>query len=445
MLFRSADLAHALGGTHHGPDISITSVSIDSRTCADGSLFVPVVYERDGHDYIRPALENGAVAYLSSRGPVAGTGSATFIEVPDTGAALLRIGSVARDRLPDRVVAVTGSVGKSTVKDLAGSVLSRRWRTLVSPGNYNNELGLPLALANADEGSEALMLEMGARGIGHIAQLCAVARPSVGIVTMVAAVHTEVFGSIDDVARGKAELVEALPAHGFAVLNADDARVAAMAQRTEAGVVTFGQRGDIRAEDVSVDDRQRAGFHLRSPWGGADVKLSVHGVHNVANALAAAGAGLVLGLGPEEVAAGLGEARLSHWRMEITTAPSGAVVINDAYNASPVSVDAALRTAAALPARRHIVVLGAMAELGPEGPDEHRRMGRLAADLGFHLLAVGTDLYGPTPTSDWEAALDAVGRLQPGLGEGDVVLVKGSRVLGLERLAVALTEVAEDH
>jgi UDP-N-acetylmuramoyl-tripeptide--D-alanyl-D-alanine ligase len=400
-------------------------------------LFVPVVYERDGHDFISAAVRSGAVAYLTHR-PVPDDVDAVALEVPDTGEALLQLGSRARDRLTDRVVAVTGSVGKSSVKDMTGAVLARRWRTLVSPGNYNNELGLPLTLANAEEDAEALMLEMGARGIGHIAQLCEVARPAVGIVTMVAAVHTEVFGSIDEVARGKGELIEALPEDGFAVLNAEDPRVMGMAARTRASVVTFGEGAEVRAEEVAADEQLRARFALVSPWGRASVVLAAHGMHNVTNALAAAGAGLALGIGPEEVAAGLSEARLSHWRMEITTGPDGEVIINDAYNASPVSVDAALRTAAGLPGRRHLAVLGAMAELGPEGPAEHLRMGALAAELGIQVLAVGTDQYGPSPVADWEAALEALRGLQPALGEGDVVLVKASRVAGLERLAAAL-------
>jgi UDP-N-acetylmuramoyl-tripeptide--D-alanyl-D-alanine ligase len=436
--FRSSELSRDLGATHRGRDVSISSVSIDSRTCERGSLFVPVVYERDGHDFIPDAVRNGAVAFLTHRSVPDGI-EAAALEVADTGEALLQLGSMARRRLTDRVVAVTGSVGKSSVKDMTGAVLARRWRTLVSPGNYNNELGLPLTLANAEEDAEALMLEMGARGIGHIAQLCEVARPAVGIVTMVAAVHTEVFGSIDEVARGKGELMEALPENGFAVLNADDPRVMAMAARTRASVVTFGaEDAEVRAEEVTADEQLRARFALASPWGRASVVLAAHGMHNVTNALAAAGAGLALGIGPEEVAAGLSEAQLSHWRMEVATGPSGEVIINDAYNASPVSVDAALRTAAGLPGRRHLAVLGAMAELGPEGPAEHLRMGALAAELGIQVLAVGTDQYGPSPVSDWEAALDALGRLQPALGEGDVVLVKASRVAGLERLAAAL-------
>ncbi|HVA44681.1 MAG TPA: Mur ligase family protein [Acidimicrobiales bacterium] len=460
----TADITEATRGRLAGPDVTVTGVDFDSRTCPHGFLFVPVVAERDGHDFIASAVGRGAAAYLSARGPVTGAGAATCIEVADTAIALSDIGRLARRRLPDRVVAVTGSVGKSSVKDLAGAVLSVRWVTAASPGNFNNELGLPVTLANAPDGAEAAMLEMGARGIGHIAALCEVARPTVGIVTLVAAVHTEVFGSIEDVARGKGELIESLPENGTAVLNAADPRVMAMVFRTRARSLTFagaspspgagpsagsgpsgpsGPSGrtataDVAAEDVELDEQLRPRFKLVSPWGSAPVRLEARGEHNVGNALAAAAAGLSLGLSPEEVAAGLGAARLSHWRMELATAPGGARVLNDAYNASPTSLEAALRAVERLEGRRHLAVLGVMAELGPERVAEHRRLGELAASLGIHVIPVDTAEYGPAPVSGWQGALDALEALNPPLGVGDVVLVKGSRVAGLERVAEAL-------
>ncbi|HUZ44668.1 MAG TPA: UDP-N-acetylmuramoyl-tripeptide--D-alanyl-D-alanine ligase [Acidimicrobiales bacterium] len=444
MHLRTADIAGATGGTLAGPDVTVAGLDFDSRTLPPGFLFVPVVAERDGHDFIASAVERGAAAYLSARGSVPEAGEATCIEVADTAAALSDIGRMARRRLPERVVAVTGSVGKSSVKDLTSSVLSARWVTASSPGNFNNELGLPVTLANAPDGAEAAMLEMGARGIGHIAALCEVARPTVGIVTLVAAVHTEVFGSIEDVARGKGELVESLPEHGTAVLNAADPRVMAMASRTRARCLTFSGSGagsrpaDVVAEDIELDEQLRPRFKLVSPWGPAAVNLQARGEHSVGNALAAAAAGLSLGLTPDEVAAGLGAAPLSHWRMELATAPGGAQVLNDAYNASPTSMEAALRSARRLEGRRHFAVLGVMAELGFERAAEHRRIGQLATSLGFHVIPVDTAEYGPAPVKGWEAALDALGALSPALGAGDVLLVKGSRVAGLERLADAL-------
>lgn len=448
MQLSTADIAEATGGSLDGPDVTVAGVDFDSRSCPPGFLFVPLVAERDGHDFIASAVGGGATAYLSSRGPVPEAGSATCIQVADTAAALSDIGRLARRRLPDRVVAVTGSVGKSSVKDLASAVLSARWVTASSPGNFNNELGLPVALANAPDGAEAAMLEMGARGIGHIAALCEVARPNVGIVTLVAAVHTEVFGTIEDVARGKGELVESLPANGTAVLNAADPRVAAMASRARARCLTFAGSGagsgsgggpaDVVAQNIELDEQLRPRFRLVSPWGSAAVSMQARGEHNVGNALAAAAAGLALGLSPEEVAAGLGDARLSHWRMELATAPGGAQVLNDAYNASPTSMEAALRAARRLRGGRHFAVLGVMAELGPERAAEHHRIGELAESLGIQVIPVGTVEYGPAPVTDWEDARDALAALTPPLGVGDVVLVKGSRVAGLERLADAL-------
>jgi UDP-N-acetylmuramoyl-tripeptide--D-alanyl-D-alanine ligase len=277
-------------------------------------------------------------------------------------------------------------------------------------------------------------VEMGARDAGHIADLCAIASPTVGIVTRVAGVHTEVFGTIDDVARAKAELVHSLPASGTAVLNADDERVSAMAAMTDATVVTFGARGDVRAGAVEVGPDLAARFRLRSPWGDADVALGARGLHQVSNALAAAAAALVCGLDIDAVVAGLASGALSPWRMELGTAPSGAVVLNDAYNANPTSMAAALESLAALPAERRIAVVGVMAELGEASAAEHAAVGARAVELGIRVIAVDAPGYGAEDVADIDAAH---ARLGP-LGPGDAVLVKGSRVAGLERLAERL-------
>ena len=222
-------------------------------------------------------------------------------------------------------------------------------------------------MLNAPDGTQAVVVEMGARGIGHIAELCSIAGPTVGIVTRVAAVHTQEFGTIDDVARAKGELVEALPARGIAILNAADRRVAAMASRTRATVITFGDGGDVRAEELTLDDELRPTFVLTSPWERAKVTLRVRGRHQVENALAAAAAGLAEGVGEAAVVRGLERGALSRWRMDLGVAPGGALILNDAYNANPTSVAAALESLAALPARRRIAVLGVMAESG-SGP-----------------------------------------------------------------------------
>ncbi len=432
MHLRCSELAAVTGGRVEGPDVVVDGAAIDSRTVRPGQLFVPVVAERDGHAFVADALARGAAAYLTSREPEGGTA----IVVRDTAVALQAAGRLARGRLPEPVIGVTGSVGKTSVKDLLAAVLARRLQTSASERSFNNELGVPLTLLGAPDGTEALVVEMGARGVGHIAELCALARPTIGIVTRVAAAHTEVFGTVDEVARAKGELVEALPVDGTAVLFAGDPRVVAMAARTSARVVAFGPGGDVVAADVELGDDLRPRFALRSPWGGADVHLAVHGLHHVDNALAAAAAALVSGLTPDEVAAGLGDAVLSPWRMDLATAPSGARVLNDAYNANPTSTEAALRALAALPARRRVAVLGVMAELGGESDAEHAAAGALARELGIRVLAVDAPAYGGEDVTDGDAALAALGELD----EEDAVLVKGSRVAGLERVAAALLQ-----
>jgi UDP-N-acetylmuramoyl-tripeptide--D-alanyl-D-alanine ligase len=434
MRLRATYVAGATGGRVSGPDVEIDGAAIDSRLVVGGELFVALHAARDGEDFVDDAVKAGAVAYLTAAAPR--PGPATAIRVDDTSAALTALAAAARDLLPPRVVGITGSVGKTSTKDLLAAALARRWVTSASPRSFNNELGVPLTVLNAPEGCEALVVEMGARGAGHIAALCRVARPGVGVVTTVGLSHTAYFGSLQEVARAKGELVETLPPDGTAVLNADVALVAAMARRTEARVLTFGVRdaGDVRAEAVDVDAELVPSFRLRSPWGDADVRLAVRGEHQVANAVAAAAAALACGASVDEVAAGLGDAHLSPWRMQLDHAPSGALVLNDAYNANPLSAETALRALSRLPVERRTAVLGVMAELGEEGPAEHRRIAALAAELGIRLIAVAAPGYGGEQAAD---AGEALARLGP-VGRGDAVLVKGSRAAGLEGLAGTL-------
>lgn len=440
MRFSASELATDLDGRLQGPDVAVSGLAIDSRVLQDGQLFAAVRAARDGHDFVVSALGAGAGAVLVERGEVVPEGG-TGIVVDDVSDALMRLARVARERLPDRVVGVTGSVGKTTTKDLLASVLSRRYVTTASEKSFNNEIGVPLTLANAPEGTEASVVEMGARGAGHIALLCELARPTVGLVTTVEGVHTELMGGLEQIALAKGELIEALPESGLAVLNADVRLVAGMSARTSARVLTFGRSGEVRAREVVVDEELRPSFVLVSPWGEAAVRLGIRGEHNVANALAAAAVGLGLDVPVAEVAAGLQEATSSPWRMDLRRAPGGLMVLNDAYNAGPASMAAALRALAALPlpdGGRRVAVLGLMAELGEDAPLEHQDIATLAEDLGIELLAVGTDLYGVGPFADVEAVVGAL-RVRA-LGEGDAVLVKGSRVAGLEQVAAALLE-----
>jgi UDP-N-acetylmuramoyl-tripeptide--D-alanyl-D-alanine ligase len=426
----AGEVASATGGQLVGDDVTIDGASTDSRSIEPGQLFVPIVGERvDGHDYIDP----GMTLYLTARGAVGGNA----IEVVDSGEALIALGRRARGRIPDRVVGITGSVGKTTVKDLLAAILRRRFETLASPGNFNSEIGLPLSLLNGPDDAEAAVLEMGARGIGHISLLCSIGRPTVGVVTAVAPVHTEVFGTVEDVARGKSELVAALPRSGTAILNGDDHRCAAMAAVTDARVLTYRveRDADLVATAVHFDDELRPSFVARTPWGDVELRVGVRGVHQVGNALAAAGAALAVGATLEDVAAGLATVELSHWRMDLQRSASGTRVINDAYNASPISMEAALRTLAALSASRHVAFLGTMAEL-EDADAAHAEVAGVAASLGVRVIAVDEPRYG---------AVDNVGSIEEAaalldLGPDDAVLVKASRSVGLERLAAELLQ-----
>ena len=431
--FLASEIAALLSGALEGPDVEVTGAGIDSRELRPGELFVPIVAERDGHEFIDAALAAGAPAYLSAQG----ARGATAILVEDTAVALTRLGSAARDRLGPHVVGITGSVGKTTTKDLTAAAVAGGRRVHASERSFNNELGVPLTLIRTPDDTDVTVVEMGARGIGHIAALCAVARPTIGVVTAVELVHTELFGDLASVAGAKRELIDALPASGTAILNADNELVAAMADRSEADVLRYGLGdADVRAANIVIDRELRPSFRLHTPWGEADVALSARGPHNVSNALAAAAVALVVGVDLAAVAAGLGVATMSPWRMEMRRTASGAVVLNDAYNAGPASMEAALRALEHLDARRRIAVLGRMAELGAHSAAAHERIAALADEFGVPIIAVDAPEYGAPVVPDIEAARQALGEL----GEDDAVLIKGSRVAGLEKLAQALLD-----
>ena len=434
MEFTTDEIAAVTKGEVVGPPVTVAGAVIDSRAVSGGELFVPLVADRDGHDFVDAAVDAGATAYLTAKAPIDGSvEEAAAVRVDDTMEAFTRLGAAARDRLPEAVIGITGSVGKTSVKDLLASVLATTYRTASSAKSFNNEIGVPLTLVNAPADTEVLVQEMGARGIGHIRSLCDVARPSAAVVTMVAEVHTsEYTGGLDDVARAKGELVEAVPVDGFVVLNGSDARVRRMASLTEARVLTYGVSGDVVAQRVALDDDLRPRFRLSSPWGSTDVQLGVHGVHQVGNALAAAAAALAQGVPLDAVGAGLESAEMSPWRMELRRTASGAVVVNDAYNSNPTALEAALHSLATLDADRRFAVLGLMAELGPHSDDRHAEMGDLAEELDIEVVTVDCPQYGyGTDVSSAEAAVAAVGELR----RGDAVLVKASRSAGLEKVA----------
>ncbi|QMU75909.1 UDP-N-acetylmuramoyl-tripeptide--D-alanyl-D-alanine ligase [Streptacidiphilus sp. PB12-B1b] len=455
-----AEVAQATGGTLYDtpdPQAPVTGPVVhDSRTVEPGSLYVAVVGERvDGHDYAASAVADGAVAVLASR-PV-GVPAVVVEDVLDALARLAR--AVTARATGTTVIGLTGSAGKTSTKDLIAQLLGRVGSTVFTQGSFNNEIGFPITALRVEPSTRFLVLEMGARGKGHIAELTAITPPRIGLVLNVGTAHIGEFGGREAIAEAKGELVESLTAEGVAVLNADDPLVRAMASRTKARVVWFGEseQAHVRAQDVRLDASGRARFTLVAPGGSAPVALRLYGEHHVSNALGAAAVALECGLGVAETAAALGEAgSLSRWRMELTERPDGVTVINDAYNANPDSMRAALRALAAIGgrgpgARRTWAVLGEMRELGEDSLDEHDAVGRLAVRLNITtLVAVGGREaacmeLGARNEGSWgeESVLvsnadAAIGLLREQVGPGDVVLVKASRSVGLERVAEAL-------
>ncbi|MFG1837735.1 UDP-N-acetylmuramoyl-tripeptide--D-alanyl-D-alanine ligase [Micromonospora sp. NPDC049175] len=439
-----AEVAAAVDGRLVGADPAATvtgSVEFDSRKVGPGSLFVAFPGEKvDGHDYAVTAVRAGAVAVLGSR-EVPGV---PMVLVDDALTAMGRLARAAVDRLPGlTVIGVTGSSGKTTTKDLIGQLTTRLGATVAPPGSFNNELGHPYTALQAGPDTRYLVMEKGARGIGHVRYLCELVPPRISVVLNVGTSHIGEFGSQEAIAQAKGELVEALPPDGLAVLNADDPRVDAMASRTRARVVRYGEASDadVRAEDVTLDERGHPSYTLVTPEGSAPVRLGLAGRHQVGNTLAAAAVARELGMPLTELATALGELGLvSTRRMDVFDRPDGVTVIDDSYNANPASMAVAVRALASMGhGRRTVAVLGYMAELGPFEYDGHAEVGRLAAELGVdRLLVVGEPAApiheGATAVANWggESVLltdqaAAVEVLRGELRPGDVVLVKGSR------------------
>jgi len=441
---------------------------LDSRALEPGGLFVAFAGEHaDGHDYARSAVEGGAAAVLGARA----TGVPTVL-VDDAQAALQELARVVLERrramsAPLTVVAVTGSQGKTTVKDMLAQVLADGAPTVATAGSFNNELGLPLTVLRCEEPTRYLVLEMGARGVGHLAELCAIAPPDVSLVLNVGMAHIGEFGSREQIAVAKGELVEALHADGSAVLNLDDPLVTAMSERTDAHVWTFGRSADadVRLEDVQVDDLGRPSFALAFREATEDLTLHLLGEHQATNAAAVTAAALAAGRPFDRVATSLRAiTHLSKWRMQLLERPDGLVVVNDAYNANPDSMRAALQTLAAMGSgRRKVAVLGEMRELGAESAEEHRQVGLLADRLGLDVVVVGSGARGV-----YDALVEARGGADEGVGAErttrhvetttqagewlrenvagpDVVLIKASRSESLERVADMLIDDPEVH
>jgi UDP-N-acetylmuramoyl-tripeptide--D-alanyl-D-alanine ligase len=451
--FTVQDIVRATQGALVAGDLGIpvTGVSIDSRSLAVGEAFFAIHGHRlDGHAFLADAAARGAACLVVDALPDDVPANVPLVLVEDTTQSLGRLAAFHRARFNIPVVAVTGSNGKTTTKELAASVLATRWDVLKPERSFNNQWGLPLTLLRLGPEHQAAMLEIGTNARGEIAALAALAKPTVAIVTTVAAVHTEFLGSLDGVSEEKAGLVRALSPDGVAVLNADDARVAGMARETQARVVTYGRAGSahVRAIGDVTDDEDGLRFMLEAGGERQLVTLALAGRHNVTNALAAAATGVALGIPLDEIARGLGGARAvvgrCVWRKagEIT-------ILDDTYNASPVSVRAALETVGAhRRGRRVVVVLGDMLELGATTDEAHRDVGRLVAGLpADELIGLGRATQGAVEAAR-EAGLsearhfttfeDTVAHLLKRLTPGDLVLVKGSRGMRMERVVDAL-------
>jgi UDP-N-acetylmuramoyl-tripeptide--D-alanyl-D-alanine ligase len=451
------EIAAVVGGVVD-PSEADTVVSaeafVDSRAPVAGGLFVALAGERvDGHAYAGAAVQGGAAGVLASE-PVA----VPAVVVDDVLGALGTLAGQVMQRLPDaKVAAITGSQGKTSTKDMLAHILAAQAPTVSSLESQNNELGVPLTALRVRPDTRYVVCEMGARGLGHIAFLAAIMRPQVGLVLNVGVAHLGEFGSQDGIAAAKGELVEALPSDGLAVLNADDPRVISMAARTSAAVLTFGraESADLRLTSAGVDGDGHT--RLRLEWRGEvrDITLGYVGEHHAMNAAAATAAALGLGLRLDDAAESLdGATPQSKWRMAVATSPDGVVVINDAYNANPDSMRAAVKALADIashrPGARTVAVLGEMRELGDASSFEHQELGRLVAATGVERLVVVGEAARPMigaarADRSWagtaEFAADpeqALSLMRDALREGDVVLVKASRATGLEGLAAAL-------
>src|SRR5712691_4432870 len=453
------EIARAVDGTAHGtcgPGLTVTGpVVIDSREVTPGALFAAIAGARsDGHDFAPAAQVAGAVAVLGSR-PTGGP----CVVVDDVVIALTKLAGLVRDRLNPVVIGLTGSVGKTTTKDLLAQILEREAPTVATSRSYNNEIGLPLTILRADRQTRYLVLEMGAAKPGDITHLVRVGRPQIGMVLNVGPAHVLTMGGIDGVAKTKGEMVRDLPAAGggLALLNADDERVAAMAGQTSAAVTFYGTGQDaaVRARNVTLDAAGRASFTLHTPTDLAPVRLRLPGEHQVANALAAACAASAVGVPADRIAAALSSAvPRSPGRFEIKERPDGVTVIDDAYNANPASTRAGIRTLATMAVgRRTVAVLGEMMHQADGTIHHHKAIGALAGALGIDVLVTIGKGEGPDAMAaaargagvsvyvvpDGDAAIDL---LTESLRPADVVLVKASSMAGLSAVAAALNEPA---
>jgi UDP-N-acetylmuramoyl-tripeptide--D-alanyl-D-alanine ligase len=441
----------------------VTGISIDSRTTKPGDLFAAIVGERvDGHDFVTKANEEGAVASLVSKSAIG-----EYVLVPESPDsldpvihAIAKVSAYVRTLMQGiEIIGITGSSGKTSTKDMIGQILSHAGVTHAPAGSLNNELGLPLTLLSAPRDVKYLVAEMGMRGLGHISHLCNLAQPTIGVITNVGQAHIGEVGSIEGIAKAKSELVSAIPASGVVILNADDDRVMAMRTLTEATVFTYGfsKAADVRAENLHLSAHGSYNFDLIYRGERIPASIPILGEHNVLNALAAVAVGLAVGMEVQDIAQSLATLQQkSKWRMEVHQLPRNVTIINDAYNANPESLTAALETLVAIPATGNtFAVLGKMHELGETSDAIHFQMAKLATNLGVtYVIAVGESAksYGlPRPATNLDSENGSDGAVQNSVwlpdfasacdyivnevNSGDILLFKASRAEKFEVLA----------
>src|SRR5271167_3656950 len=442
------DAVRITGGQLHGEDRPYGAVSTDSRTLSPGSLFVALRGPNfDGAAFVAAAETRGAIGALVER---AVSSSLPQVVVPDTLRALQELAKAWRADFKLPVVAVAGSNGKTTAKEMTAAILSRMGLCMATHGNLNNHIGVPVTLMRLESAHRSAVIEMGANRVGDVAELMRIAQPSVGLITNAGAEHLEGFGNLDGVAKGEGETVSCLGRDGTAIINADDAYAGYWREVAGAGrVVTFGvlRRADFAARNV-IQAIERGEFATRftliCPLGERSIMLKAGGAHNIGNALAAAAAASAAGASLEEIALGLGDFRAVAGRLQLKAGTRGSWIINDSYNANPSSVRAGLEVLRSLPGATWLV-LGDMAELGDFAEDSHAHMGTYARACGIkRLFAIGPQSSRAVETfgsgAEWFADTDSlIRRLQAELAPGVTVLIKGSRVNRLERVVQALT------
>jgi UDP-N-acetylmuramoyl-tripeptide--D-alanyl-D-alanine ligase len=437
MLITASEVASVAHGTLVGLDCEASGIAFDSRSLRRGQAFVALAGDADGHDFLQAAATAGAPFAIVQRGK--SIDAVTCVEVDDCDAALTALGRHCRERISGstngRVIGITGSVGKTSTKDLVLAVLRSKYANAHGPEkSLNNDIGVPVTIINSPDSCEALVLEMGMRGLGEIARLCDVGQPHIGVITEVGDAHSERVGGIEGVVRAKAELLRALPRSGIAIVNSDSVNAMKTVHGIAARVMTFGSSAtaDVRWEIVSSDERGCCTVRFTAGDESAVGIVPLPGIHMASNAASAVAVGITCGIGIEQCVEALSKTPSASQRMQWVAGRNGIRILDDSYNANPVSVAAALRTAAETPAQKRFAVLGVMAEV-LHSDMAHQEIATLCQQLGIELLALETDLYGTSALS-----LSDIAKTLDGHDSNTVVLVKGSRVAATERAVQVL-------